>query len=309
MKNTTKWAGGLMFGLAIGFAPAGAQERYGTWNDPNQTEGATGAVQEVVDELKRLVGEAEKTRSADPVFLRDLRELARRYDWPWRAELLGDDFADGDFTANPAWTVTQGRYYIEPGYGLRSVVAAPAPASPRPAQGEDRKDLATEIIGSILGQALGQKSKGQTAVRPDAPALAAIHVGVPITNAFAIRIGLTSWEKHGQIEFDLFQGGDRAAGYRLAYRPGDSGALELLAASARGTGVIDADPSPPALEDRRTHLIEWTRDAFGDMTVSVDGDARIKIADRRFRDPFDGFAVINRGGDYILSRITIHGTK
>ena len=43
--------------------------------------------------------------------------------------------------------------------------------------------------------------------------------------------------------------------------------------------------------------------------VSIDGEARIKTADRSFRDPFDGFAVVNRGGDYILSRITFHGTK
>ncbi len=309
MKSSTILAAGLMLGLAIGFAPAFAQERYGTWGDPDRIEGATGAVQEMVDELERLIGEAEKTRAADPVFLRDLRALAHRYDWPWRAELLGDDFADGDFTANPAWTVTQGRYFVEPGYGLRSVVAAPALASPRAAQGEGGKDLATQIIGSILDQALGQKSKGQIARQPDAPAPAAIHVRAPITNAFAIQIELTSWEKHGQLEFGLFQGTDRGAGYRLAYRPGDAGALELLAASARGTGVIDADPSPPALEDRRTHLIEWTRDAFGNMTVSVDGDARIKAADRSFRDPFDGFTGVNRGGDYILSRITIHGTK
>jgi len=262
-----------------------------------------------VDELKRLIGGAEKPRAADPVFLRNLRDLARRYERPWRAELLGDDLAGGDFTANPAWTVTQGRYFVEPVYGLRSVVQASAPASPRAAQGEGGKDLATEIIGSILGQALGHKSKGQAARQPDTPALAAIHVGVPITNAFAIRIELTSWEKHGQLEFGPFQGDDRAAGYRIAYRPGDAAALELLSTTARGTGVIDADPSPPALEDRRTHVVEWIRSTLGDMTVSIDGEARIKTADRSFRDPFDGFAVVNRGGDYILSRITFHGTK
>ncbi len=309
MKSTTSWVAGLMFGLAIGFAPAGAEERYGSWGDTDRTEGVSNSVQEMVDELNRLIGEAENARAADPVFLRDLRDLARRYDWPWRAELLVDDFGDGDFTADPAWTVTQGRYFIEPGYGLRSVVAAPAPSSPRAAQGAGGKDLATTILGSILDQALGQESKSQAAGQPDAPALAAIHVPVSITNAFAVRIEFTSWEKHGQLEFGLYQGADSAAGYRFAYRPGDAGALELLKASARGTGVIDADPSPPALEDKRTHLIEWTRDAFGNMTVSVDGDARIKTVDRTFRDPFDGFSVVNRGGDYILARIAIHGAK
>ena len=45
------------------------------------------------------------------------------------------------------------------------------------------------------------------------------------------------------------------------------------------------------------------------MTVAIDGKERMRATDRGFRDPFDGFAMVNRGGDYVLGRIAIHGTR
>ena len=38
--------------------------------------------------------------------------------------------------------------------------------------------------------------------------------------------------------------------------------------------------------------------------VSTDG-----ATDRGFRDPFDSFVFVNKGGDYILGRLDIHGTE
>ena len=40
-------------------------------------------VQKLVDELRALTDEADRNRTADPRFLRDLRGLARRYDYPF----------------------------------------------------------------------------------------------------------------------------------------------------------------------------------------------------------------------------------
>ena len=44
------------------------------------------------------------------------------------------------------------------------------------------------------------------------------------------------------------------------------------------------------------------------MTVAIDGKEMMRATDRGFRDPFDGFALVNRGGDYVLGRVAIHGT-
>ena len=103
---------------------ASAQSKYNTWNDPNAPQRATsqssGNLQKIIDELNKMVGEAERDRAAAPAFLRDLRDLARRYDVPWRVDLVSETFSDGDFTANPTWQVTSGRWWVEKGFGLRA---------------------------------------------------------------------------------------------------------------------------------------------------------------------------------------------
>tara|TARA_B100000315_G_C14584675_1_gene592302 strand:+ start:2928 stop:3281 length:354 start_codon:yes stop_codon:yes gene_type:complete len=83
-----------------------AQTKYNTWNDPNAPTPAVGQqasndLQKLIDELNKMVGEAERDRAAAPAFLRDLRDLTRRYDVPWRVDLVSETFSDGNFTANP----------------------------------------------------------------------------------------------------------------------------------------------------------------------------------------------------------------
>ena len=96
------------------------------------------------------------------------------------------------------------------------------------------------------------------------------------------------------------------AGYRLAYSPG--GTFELLRVSARGTSIIDA-ASAAALEDRKPHTIKWSRLADGVMTVKVDGKQILFATDRGIRQGFGGIQITNRGGDYIVKRITIYGAN
>lgn len=43
-------------------------------------------------------------------------------EWIWRRILLEDGFRDGDFSSNPVWQVSSGRFWVEAGRGLRSVV-------------------------------------------------------------------------------------------------------------------------------------------------------------------------------------------
>ena len=287
--------------------PTGAAEqRYSAWPDPSRAGAGDDRVQELIDALGAIVDEAERARAADPRLLRDLRDLARRFERPWRISVLSDDFADGDFTANPTWTVTAGRYWVEPGYGLRSAIT---PAATAPSGGGQKDDLAAALIGSILNQALGQKGQRGGQQPAAAPDRAAIHVAQTIINAFSIRLEVTSWQGKGHLEIGPYQGATPGNGYRLAYRPGASPGLELLRVSEQGGVVVASIAGPLVLEDQRTHVIEWTRDAFGAMTVSLDGKERMRATDRGFRDPFDGIAMVNRGGDYVLGRIAIHGTR
>ena len=286
-----------------------AGQHYRSWTGPDApSQAGTQRQQDFVDKLKGLIDEAEKARAVDPQFLGDLRGLVREYDRPRRRVVLSDRFEDGDFTDNPAWTVTQGRYWVERGWGLRSAVKAGAAAQSAP-QPEPRKgrDAAAAIFGRILQQAIdleGKLGSGQTA--GGAPATA-IQIALALTNAFAVEIDLSSWSAEGRLEIGPYQGApkgaERAQGYVLAYTPG--GELELLRVSPRGSSIIDRRTGLVALEDKKTHRLLWTRNADGLMTVSIDGREVLKASDKAFRGPFDGLRIVNQGGDYIFKRIAV----
>ena len=314
------WAALAVSILVPAFA-ADAGQHYRSWTDPNAPIGAgaqAGAQrqQDFVDKLKGLIDEAEKARAADPQFLGDLRGLAREYDSPRRRVVLSDRFEDGDFTDNPTWTVTQGRYWVERGWGLRSAVKvenAAAQSAPEPERRKGR-DVAAAIFGQILQQALDPEGKlggGQTAGTAEGAAATAIQTALALTNAFAIEIDFSSWSAEGRLEIGPYQGApkgaERAQGYVLAYTPG--GGLELLRVSARGSNIIDRRTDLTALEDKKTHRLLWTRNADGLMVVSIDGREVLKASDQSFRGPFDGLRMVNRGGDYILKRIAVFSTN
>lgn len=284
--------------------PAAAQEqRYAPWTDPNapgtdpNAPGTDERLQEFIGRLKGLIDEAESSRAANPRFLRDLRDLATGFDRPWRKSVLFDDFRDGDYTANPVWTVTGGRFAISRDWGLRSTVQA-APAR-RNLTGEQ---AALAFLGQILDQSLRKKEAAG-----DTGAEAAIHAAAAITNAFSIQLELSSWMPDGRFEFGPYQGAADGAGYSLSYRPGQP--LELLSVSARGARVIDRGSSPVTLEDKRLHSFEWTRRTDGRMTVSVDGAEVLSTQDRGIGGAFDGFRLVNRGGDFIVRSVSIKGTE
>jgi len=279
---------------------------------PGWTPGAADQrVQDFVDRLKELTAEADRRRAADPLFLNELRKLAGRYDRPWRVEVLYDDFADGNYTANPAWSVAAGRFAIEWGHGLRSVIEPPQAAAAQPSpqtQEVKREDLPGMLLRGFLQQQQQQQQPQQQQQTEAPPDRAEIFIPLRLSNAFALRLELSSRIAKGALEIGVYQGAERATGYTLAYYPGARPGLELLRKTQRGSGIVESHPDALALEDDRTHIVEWTRGTDGAMSVSVDGAEVMTTVDRGFRDPFSGFVFINRGGDYGLHRILISGT-
>ena len=78
--------------------------------DPGPVGG--GQTQELVDQLKELIRGAEQDRRSNPAITKQLRDLVRRYDWPWRVSLLYDDFRDGDYAYDPRWFVKHGEFRV-----------------------------------------------------------------------------------------------------------------------------------------------------------------------------------------------------
>ncbi len=294
-----------------------AQGQYGTWDDDERIE-------KLVDELRGLVDEADRSRAADPRFLRDLRGLMRRYDRPWRRRLVSEDFRDGDYINNPTWTVAGGQFTVAWGGGLATLVkdtVAPAGTAAAPA-GQDQKqgkvragDLAVAVLGQLLGgrrQGSQQSTASQNAPPPTPQIVPAepaeIFLAQTITNAFAIAATVTArpLEQRGGLDLAVYQGPSRAAGYRLSITPGEG--VVLYRHTSRGAAIVETASKAIVLDDGQDHAIGWTRTPDGEMAVILDGEALLTTVDRGFRDSFDGLSIINRGGDFMLRALTIDGT-
>ena len=113
----------------------------------------------------------------------------------------------------------------------------------------------------------------------------------------------------GRFEFGPYTDPQRGNGYRLAYIPGPEGSLELLRVSASRSEVIARNDKPLKLEDKRPHTIQWTRNEGGRMQVSLDGKQLLRVNDRMLTGAFEGFKMVNQGGDYGVQDIKISGVK
>ena len=290
---------------------------------PVAAQGADPALSSLVRELNALLDRGEQERLIDPWFLRDLRTALTQYDRPWTEILLSDDFSARGPQPDPPWQVTSGEFLIDWRHGLRSVVEAQAPAAAQqPSQRSDNKDVAQALLGALLQGALsnGQQGSGSTQNQQPAaaaPSFAAVQAPVAISNAFLIEaeLSLRALQRGGDDGFEIgpYQGANAASGYRLSYISSDgaagrAGTFQLLRVSPRGgVATLEFSSQPVSLLDGAPHTLTWSRDRDGGMVISVDGVAVITVTDRGFRDPFDGVAVVNRGGDVALRRITVSG--
>jgi len=262
---------------------------------------------ELVDQLKDAIQKAEKTRT-DPALMQQLRDLVRRYDWPWRVAVLYDDFRDGDFTANPSWVVDRGDFRVSQ-FGLGTVFTQPA--SPTRGSSEPRGEKSTlELVGGFLAGMTTRREEA-AAPPPPLPSVAEIYTELRISNPFAMKLQMTSMGRSAdgaRLEFGPYQGRERNQGYRLVYTPGNKPAFALLRVAAGRSSVIEVYDQSVNLEDGRPHGLEWRRGTDGEMVVLLDDKEIIRTSDRASGESFDGFTVINGGGDYAFSQIAIFGT-
>jgi hypothetical protein len=262
---------------------------------------------ELVDRIKELIRRWEQNRTANPALLNELRELARRYDWPWRARLLVDDFGDGDYTANPSWTVRGGQFQVVRGGGLQTSVSLRTMGGGE--EGERTRELSpSELFGAILKQAA--EPSGRVPLR-DSTGSSEISTAVAIGNSFAIRVQMASADKNSsraRIEFGPYRGDGREWGVRLAYNPRERPSFEMLRLSPGRSVIVETYDVFSNLEDGNAHEIEWRREDDGAMFVLLNDREIIRTVDRA-TDFFDGFTIVNSGGDYVFERIEIFGME
>jgi len=293
--------------VLCGSAALAQSSRYSSdWRDPDTpAQPRDSQVQGLVDELNKLIDSAAAARAADPAFIRDLRDLARRFDWPWRKRVLFDDFADGNLSANPAWTVIGAPVTVDRFDGVRSRVTLETAPAAQTQGGGDGGDVAVQILGALLKQRSGGDSQEPAPQRYDESILA---TSADTANQFALQADIVfASAVNGYIELGVMQGANRL-GYRVGIRPGArDAAVEILRVGSRGSGVVDsavvATATWEAKPATQPKAVLFTRDEVGNMKVSIDGTLVLSANDRAFLDGFDGVIVRNGGGDYVLRSI------
>ena len=292
-------AGAAAFAIVSG--PALAQDtttKYQQWQGYNSEK-----MQDMINQLDELIDQAETDRAADPQFLKDLRGVLAQYTAPTAPKyvaLLFDDFRDGNYTQNPVWTVTSGGFKVDKKgsfIGLRSTIY---PAGTQPGQTSTTGNPALDILGAILNQPAQQTSTAK---------YAAIYTPVKVSNEFRIKFDFVSTERFGRMDFGLYQGSGGSNAYRIAYLPNQKDSLRLIRLSSQGVWIVGAYKTTLSLEDNRRHLIEWTRDKNGVMSVVLDGQEVIRATDKNITKPFDGFLHLNAGGSYYIRALSVEGIK
>jgi len=81
--------------------------------------------------------------------------------------------------------------------------------------------------------------------------------------------------------------------------------MALLIVTSKGSSIVRQSTRNVPLEDKRTHIVTWTRSKKARMGVTVDAKPILNFTDREFSDPFQGVTISNSGGDYITKRIAI----
>ncbi len=291
---------GLMLGLATGLEspqPAMADtttQQYQPWQGSN--------MQKLLAELKAKIAQAERDQAASPDFLADLKALQAKYEAlaanpatpqpqppagvPAGTVLLTDNFADGNFSANPAWKVSAGQWNVDVGGNNIGLVSKIRP----------QKVNVNSVLGALLAP------QGTTQAQSE---FASIYTPAKITNAFAFKVKLTSKDKQGALNLGLYQGASGSTLYRMVYQPGAAPGLSIQRVSAQGATTIAAYNGGVNLEDGRAHELSLTRDAQGNMTLTLDGQIAAKVRDTQIQGDFAGVLLINTGGAYWIRQVTV----
>src|SRR5215475_56357 len=114
-----------VLGLGLATGGAVAQDETSKYQQWTGTETGSDDINKLVQDIQKLIDQAVRDKAADPQFLDDLRGVLDDYQNPWTTRLLYDDFRDGNYTTNPAWTVSNGVFKVKKdgfNIGLKSSV-------------------------------------------------------------------------------------------------------------------------------------------------------------------------------------------
>jgi hypothetical protein len=277
------------------------ESTYKPWGGATQAQANQTSDQKLnslVTDLNALIKKAETANAADPNFIADLKKLAAKY--PVTAALpsstagqvfLSDNFADGNYTANPTWKVSAGTWQVDTkgsSIGLSSIIG----------QSASNKVSGNDVLKAILG--VQQQQAPQSTY-------ASIYTVAPMSNTFKMSMKLVSANKKGPLNIGPYQGASASSGYRLVYQPGNETGLILQRIVGNQVTQVGSYNDPVNLEDGKVHELLWSREASGKMRVYVDGQQLIIATDTQIQGNLDGWLNVNQGGAYWIREIKVVG--
>ena len=199
-----------------------------------------------------------------------------------------DDFADGDHTRNPTWQVAVGHFEVRNG-GLHSTTLPPS---------EQPANMGRQMLSELLQRQLGFALPGGEI------AAAAAYLPIEIDPEFKITTVVSgSAEGHSHLDLGLYQGDKLNHGYRFNYRISEPRPLQLVVVNESGVSLIASAKLPPD-NDRALRLV-WERNAEGRMTVTHNERILMDVVDSSVSGRFNGFSLINAGGEWTLYELIV----
>lgn len=265
-------------------------------------------VQAIVDQLKALNERARTERGADRWVLNSLDTLIRKYEWPWRENLLNEDFSDGDYTGLPAWQVVSGRFWVDASLGLRSRTAVRSrPTAKTPPKRTD-DDVGRQILDSLFGSVLETEADRAADTSQESSGNTEIILPLEISHAFAMQVEFSMHNapsENGRLVFGIYQGPARDAGYQIALQTGSDPVVDLLRVRAGRSAIIDSIRLDHGIDEGELHALGWRQDDTGRIDLLLDDQRLISTSDRAFRGPYQGLNIVNGGGDYAIRSISL----
>ena len=289
----------FVFHTAVPTAHGEEANKYGSWQSPENS------LEKLITELDQIIDEGTKARAAHPGFLEDLNAIIDRYRAPKKIFFFTDDFADYNFTENPAWIVSQGSFSIDAQGGLYSSIGVKKPPAQQGTGSESDKDRNLRILLGVLNE-LTKEEKQQTGAGEETPTTAMISSSAVIPNSFNLEYTFKSNSEWGSTSIGVIEGSDPQSGYHLVYQasPAENRPMQLLKYRYGKPYIIDeVQENSPSLDDGADHSVRFSRDPNGNMTVMVDNIEVMHTADLSHRDDFTGVMIINNGGSYSYDNI------
>ena len=260
--------------------------------------GATGQqLKGLITDLKTKIAAAEKSEAASPDFLDDLKALVAKYEALQTSgqgqgmapgtKVFADTFADGNYTASPAWKVSAGTWTIDPNGNNRGLSSKVRP----------QKLNINNVLGALLNSQSGSTDSQNQ--------FASIYTPVKIPNAFALKVALTSKDKQGALNLGVYQGASGATMYRVVYQPGAAPGIAIQKVNASGATTLGSYNSVVNLEDGSPHTLVFSRDAQGSMKVTLDNKEVATAKDTSITGDMTGLLFVNSGGAYYMREVKV----